>query len=189
MNVSSPPPFRFGILLAAASVAACTAAGRPVETVVPSAQQAGTTTRGNANVLTAAEIAAHPGLTNALEAVQTLRPAYLRGRTAAARPPGMIGAGAEGQAVGRRPGAVRGAGSPSSEDEARAREGRTASDPGIVVYLDRQRYGETKTLREFPVASLVEIRFLSPAEANTLFGMGHPHGVIQVISKQGAGTQ
>jgi hypothetical protein len=100
-----------------------------------------------------------------------------------------VGAGAEGQATGRRPGQVRGSptgGSPAgSRGEDSPSADRTAHDPGILVYLDRQRYGGLQTLREIPIATVEEIRFLNVAEANSQFGMGHPHGVIQIISRRG----
>jgi hypothetical protein len=58
-------------------------------------------------------------------------------------------------------------------------------DVGILVYVDRQRYGRLNTLREIPVATIDEIRFLNVGEATSQFGMGHPHGVIQVITRRG----
>jgi hypothetical protein len=144
--------------------------------------------RTNSSVLTAAEIASAPGITNAYEAVQTLRPNFLRTRGSAARPAGMVAAGAEGQATGRRPGQVQGS-SGGSQAGGRAEDApgaaRSAEDPGILVYLDRQRYGALQTLREIPIAMVDEIRFLNVGEANSLFGMGHPHGVIQIVTKRG----
>src|SRR5687767_14460711 len=85
-------------------VTACATAGRgpagaaeepPARTA---AAQAGTAVphRSNAFVLTAAEVATVPGITNAYDAVQALRPHFLRTRGSAARPGSMVGAGAEG---------------------------------------------------------------------------------------------
>jgi pyruvate kinase len=42
---------------------------------------------------------------------------------------------------------------------------------------------------EIPVTAVEEIRFLNVGEANSLLGMGHPHGVIQIITRRGGGTQ
>jgi hypothetical protein len=62
-------------------------------------------------------------------------------------------------------------------------------DVGILVYLDRQRYGRIHALREIPVVSIEEIRFLNVGEATSEFGMGHPHGAIQIITKRGPPEQ
>ena len=62
-------------------------------------------------------------------------------------------------------------------------------DVGILVYVDRQRYGRIHTLRDIPVASIEEIRFLNVGEATSEFGMGHPHGAIQIITKRGPSEQ
>lgn len=192
-----------GLTFAALSVlAGCAPSGQRAsagagETPQPAtaATQAGATAprRGNSSVLTAAEIATVIGIANAHEAVQALRPNFLRTRGSAGRPAGMVAAGAEGQATGRRTGQVQGSqtdGAQASErGEASPTARRSAEDPGIVVYLDRQRYGGLQTLREIPIATVEEIRFLNVGEANSLFGMGHPHGVIQIITKRGLSPQ
>jgi hypothetical protein len=189
-----------GISLTMASLSAlsgCASSGQRIAgaDMQPTAAQAGTTSqrRSSSSVLTAAEIAGFPGITNAYEAVQTLRPNFLRTRGSASRAPGFVGAGAEGQATGRRPGQVQGAtgssGPGSREGEAPLAGNRAPEDPGILVYLDRQRYGPVQTLREIPIATVEEIRFLNAGEANNLFGMGHPHGVIQIIMKRGTRPQ
>lgn len=192
-----------GLTFATLSVlAACATSGQRAsaeagETPQPAtaASQAGAAApqRGNSSILTAAEIATVPGMTNAHEAVQALRPNFLRTRGPASRPAGMVGAGAEGQATGRRrPGQVQGSqtgGAQAGGQGDSPTAGRWAQDPGILVYLDRQRYGGLQTLREIPIATVEEIRFLHVGEANSLFGMGHPHGVIQIISKRGSSPQ
>jgi hypothetical protein len=186
------------LLAGCASSGASSGTPEPQTAVAPSgtAAQAGTAARrSNPAVLTAAEIATISGVTNALEAVEKLRPHFLRPRGGPSRPAGMLGAGAEGAISGRRPGEVQGAqpGSPSGGERGETSSstgGRQApEDPGILVYIDRQRYGRVQTLREIPIATVEEIRFLSASEANSLLGMGHPHGVIQVISKRGGGSQ
>jgi hypothetical protein len=171
------------------TVTACASSGSG------SAAQAGTATpRSNSSVLTAAEIATVPGIANAHDAVQMLRPQFLRTRGGAGRPAGMLGAGAEGALTGRRPGQVQGSGSgnsgPAKDEGSSTPTGRQApEDPGILIYLDRQRYGRLQTLREIPVSQIAEIRFLNVGEANSEFGMGHPHGVIQILTKRGGPSQ
>jgi hypothetical protein len=179
-----------GLALASLPVlSACASSGQSASGGTPqaAAAQAGTASqpRANALVLTAAEIASVPSIVNAYDAVQTLRPNFLKTR-ASARPSGLLGPGAEGQATGRRPGQVQGAPPPGAGDESAPSTGnRALEDPGILVYLDRQRYGRVEALREIPTATIEEIRFLNVTEANSQFGMGHPHGVIQVILRRG----
>jgi hypothetical protein len=182
-----------------AALAACATSGRSpsaaaAETPQPTpAAQAGVAAprRSNSSVLTAAEIATLTGVTNAYDAVQSLRPSFLRTRGSAARPPGMVGAGAEGQASGRRPGQVQGSqpGASGGRGDEAPSVVRAPEDPGIVVYIDRQRYGSVQTLREIPIATVDEIRFLNVGEANSLFGMGHPHGAIQIVTKRGPSSR
>jgi hypothetical protein len=180
-----------GLALASLSVlSACASSGQSASGGTPQAPaaQAGTASQRSANalVLTAAEIASVPSIMNAYDAVQTLRPNFLKTR-ASSRPSGLLGPGAEGQATGRRPGQVQGAPSPGAGDEsARSTGNRALEDPGILVYMDRQRYGRVETLREIPTAAIEEIRFLNASEANSLLGMGHPHGVILVVLRNGA---
>lgn len=56
-------------------------------------------------------------------------------------------------------------------------------DPGIVVFLNGQRYGDLSSLDALEVNSIQEIRFLSAAEAQQRYGMGYPQGVILVTSR------
>jgi hypothetical protein len=179
------------------ALAGCASSGQraSVDEAQATAAQSGVaaTRRANSSILTAAEIRSAPGFTNAYDAIQALRPHFLRTRGSAARPATMVGAGAEGQATGRRPGQVQGSqtGGPQAggRSEATPSAGRSVEDPGILVYLDRQRYGSLQALREIPIATVEEIRFLNVGEANSQFGMGHPHGVIQIITKRGISPQ
>jgi hypothetical protein len=161
------------------------------ETAQTAAAQAGAAAprRGNSFVLTGAEIASASVVTNAYDAVEALRPHFLRTRGSTSRPGGLVGAGAGAQASGRRSGQGPGSQTGGSQAGGRAEDNsaaaRTVEDPGILVYLDRQRYGGMQTLREIPIATVEEIRFLNVGEANSLFGMGHPHGVIQIITRRG----
>lgn len=177
--------------VAIAAVGTVSVVGACASGAAGSATQAGRASpRSNAALLSADEIATAPGITNAYEAVQMLRPQFLRARGGGGSRPGTIlGPGAEGALTGRRPGDTPAPGSnnePSREGTASAIAGgrQAPEDPGILVYLDRQRYGKVSTLREIPVTQIAEIRFLNVGEANSEFGMGHPHGVIQVITKR-----
>jgi hypothetical protein len=177
---------------ASAGQRASTGAGETAQTAAAQAGAAGQR-RGNSFVLTAAEIASALVVTNAFDAVEALRPHFLRTRGSTSRPGGPVSAGAEGQAPRRRSGQGQGSQAGGSQAGERAEENSAAArpveDPGILVYLDRQRYGGVQTLREIPIATVEEIRFLNVGEANSLFGMGHPHGVIQIITKRGISPQ
>ena len=131
-------------------------------------------------VLTAAEIAEAPGVMNAHDAVRTLRPSFLRTRGSTAPiAGGLVGRRAP-QGQGSQPGSSGGS-TPSAAPS-------VPEDPGIIVYVDRQRYGRVESLRDIAISTVEEIRFLNVGDANSLFGMGHPHGVIQVITKRGGPT-
>jgi hypothetical protein len=186
---------RFGTTVAAtvaasfvlSSCATTGQAGSSAEAPHTEAAQAGAAAsrRGNPFVLTSAEIAASPSLLNAYDAVQALRPHFLRTRGAvSASGGGLLGGGSTAPA-GRRNGQGN---QPSGSGEPAGARGAppVPEDVGILVYLDRQRYGRIETLREIPLATVEEIRFLNVGEANNQFGMGHPHGAIQVITKRRA---
>lgn len=53
----------------------------------------------------------------------------------------------------------------------------------IWAYLNDQRLGGVEELRNIEVAAVQYIRFLSPAEASTRWGMGHTAGAIQVSTR------
>jgi hypothetical protein len=56
-------------------------------------------------------------------------------------------------------------------------------DPGIVVFLNDQRYGDLASLDAIEVSTIQEIRFLNAAQAQQRYGMGYPQGVILVTSR------
>jgi hypothetical protein len=186
-----------GISVATLALAAgCASAGQPpTRSEAPTTAQAGVSgERRSVNpfVLTAAEIAAAPSVMNAEDAVRTLRPQFLRTRGSTAKiAGGQVGAGGSTSGQRRRPGQIpsgqpAGSGESGRDDDTQSGRGMTPpEDPGIIVYLDRQRYGSVQTLREIPIATVEEIRFLNVGEANNMFGMGHPHGVIQIVSRRG----
>ncbi len=67
------------------------------------------------------------------------------------------------------------------------RRGRSSvRDPGagaVVVYLDGIRHGGTDALRSIPAESVLQMEYLSGAEATTRFGTGHGGGVILVRTR------
>ena len=63
---------------------------------------------------------------------------------------------------------------------------RADADAGISVYLDSQRAGSIDVLRQLPSTSASSLRFYSPSEAQSRFGLGNLHGVIQIVSPRGS---
>ena len=60
------------------------------------------------------------------------------------------------------------------------------NDPGsfaLVVYMDNAPYGTSDVLRTVLVRSLLEVRYFSPSEAESRFGVGNSNGVIQLITR------
>ena len=55
-------------------------------------------------------------------------------------------------------------------------------DSGATVYLNALRLGPIDRLRDLPIENIREIQFLSPMEATTRLGTGHPSPVILVIT-------
>lgn len=63
---------------------------------------------------------------------------------------------------------------------------RSDADAGISVYLDSQRAGSIDVLRGLPSTSASALHFYSASEAQSRFGLGNLHGVIQIVSPRGA---
>jgi hypothetical protein len=63
---------------------------------------------------------------------------------------------------------------------------RSDLDAGISVYLDAQRAGSIDVLQQMPSTSAASLHFYSASEAQSRFGLGNLHGVIQVISAHSA---
>jgi hypothetical protein len=51
-----------------------------------------------------------------------------------------------------------------------------------VLYVDGVLIGSIERLREFSPGQIGEVRFLTPAEAQTKWGSGHPGGVVHLIT-------
>jgi hypothetical protein len=99
---------------------------------------------GGGNVIAEQELAAS-NVSNAYEAVERLRPNFLRSR------------------------------GPSSL--------RTDVTSLPNVYVGRQKYGDASALRQIPISTITQIRFLTASEAALSYGMDNPNGVIEVTLK------
>ena len=56
-------------------------------------------------------------------------------------------------------------------------------DVDVIVYLDGNRLGGRGALRTIPTAGVTTVRFMSPPEAQSYFGLSHPNGAILVSTK------
>lgn len=52
-----------------------------------------------------------------------------------------------------------------------------------TVYLNGSRAGGLDYLRGLPVDDIAEIRYFPAGQASARFGMGHPRGVIEVVTR------
>jgi hypothetical protein len=52
----------------------------------------------------------------------------------------------------------------------------------LVVYLDNMKLGTISELKRLPTVGVTSIRYYDPAQANYLWGTGHTHGAIQVVT-------
>jgi hypothetical protein len=55
-------------------------------------------------------------------------------------------------------------------------------EPQLVVYLDNMKLGMLSELKRLPIVGVTSIHYYDPAEANYLWGTGHTHGAIQVVT-------
>jgi hypothetical protein len=60
----------------------------------------------------------------------------------------------------------------------------TLQDPGVVVFLDNQRFGNVESLKSMQPTNIAEIRYLSPSEAQSRWGLGFPQGVIHITTSR-----
>lgn len=65
----------------------------------------------------------------------------------------------------------------------RGRDTISGEQGEIVVMLDGVRLGGIESLRQIPVMGLSSIRYHTPIDASTRWGMGHAHGVIALTSR------
>jgi hypothetical protein len=59
------------------------------------------------------------------------------------------------------------------------------SEGDIQVYLDNMRFGTSLSLRQIDVSVVASLEYLSAAQAQARFGIGHPYGAILVFTKRG----
>jgi hypothetical protein len=59
----------------------------------------------------------------------------------------------------------------------------------VVVYLDGHRFGDAESLRQITPASVRTARFLTPSEAEMLYGLNLLGGVIDVVSQGTSGRR
>jgi len=110
------------------------------------------TTPSQRNVLTREEITAS-GMTNLHEAIQRLRPQFMRGRGAS--------------------------GIQSNYDE----QCRCYRPDVPEVYMDRNRLGGIDLLRTINVQQVEQVLFIQGTDTNIQFGQNHPGGVIHIITR------
>lgn len=65
----------------------------------------------------------------------------------------------------------------------RGRTSITNQDPGIVVFMNGQRFGDISSLEGVETSTVHEIRYLTAAQAQSRFGTGYPQGVIAVTTR------
>lgn len=54
----------------------------------------------------------------------------------------------------------------------------------IVVYLDESRLGGPEMLLQVDRSAVKSVRHYTPSDAQIRWGLGHPHGAIQVITSR-----
>lgn len=108
----------------------------------------------NTNTITASELA-ESGAQNLYQAVQILRPQWLR-----ARPRTTMGGSS-------------------------SRTGGASTADATVVYLDQTKYGGLTTMQQLTPGGVQELRFYDGVEATNRFGTGHTAGAIVIrMAKQ-----
>lgn len=112
--------------------------------------------RGSGDVITAEQLATIQ-VSTAYEAVQQLRPQFLRQRGVTT----LRGAGPEGQPTGIN---------------------ETGTE--LVVYVDKMRAGGVERLHDIGIEGVAEIRYVNARDATTMYGTGHAGGVIEVTLKR-----
>jgi hypothetical protein len=74
-----------------------------------------------------------------------------------------------------------------SGSTSRSDNGMTSIDASaneVQVYLDNQKMGGLRALEDITISQILEIKYLSPNDATTLFGTGNTAGAIQVVGKK-----
>lgn len=58
----------------------------------------------------------------------------------------------------------------------------SSQDVGITIFIDNQRVGGLDVLRDMAPTSATALRYYSASEAQSHFGLGNLHGVIEVTT-------
>ncbi|HEX2449980.1 MAG TPA: TonB-dependent receptor plug domain-containing protein [Gemmatimonadales bacterium] len=120
---------------------------------------------------------------NAYDAVEKLRPGFLR---RAERPRTIVG-NRKGQPevapVGRGRDTERMFATDRSSMDAGGGDVGRSGAMTVMVYVDGTRVGGVQELKRIPSQDVREIRFLSASDAQARYGTGHAAGVIQVSLK------
>ncbi|HEX2189756.1 MAG TPA: carboxypeptidase regulatory-like domain-containing protein [Longimicrobiaceae bacterium] len=166
--------------------------GRPVP-LDPVRVTAGSGTRGAGDTrlrLDAQEIGATPART-AYDAVERLRPEWLRtrglqatslgtrGRDGVVTSTGLVTNGEQERLVTRQSVGVDQAARTGGGVQAPAGLGQSE----IAVYVDGTRMGGTEELRRVPAASVATVEYLDGPSATIRFGTGHAQGAIVVTTR------
>ena len=59
---------------------------------------------------------------------------------------------------------------------------QSSQDSGITIFIDNQRVGGLDVLRDMSPTSATALRYYSASEAQSHFGLGNLHGVIEVTT-------
>lgn len=143
-----------GFCLAVTAGCASKSAATAEASATPVSGPAAAARTRNTSIITASELA-ESGAQNLYQAVQILRPQWLR-----ARPRTTMGASS-------------------------SRTGGGSTADATVVYLDQTRYGGLSSMQQLTLGGVQEMRFYDGVEATNRFGTGHTAGAIVIrMSKQ-----
>jgi hypothetical protein len=123
-------------------------------------------------LLTSEEIAERPAITNAYEAVRMLRPNFLKQTRKSA-------------SLSQTSETSMSSGDSRSTDP--YGRGATGAYAGPVLYVDELKHQSLDELKNYRVADVVEIRYLTPNEATNRYGEGHEGGAIMLKTTRKGG--
>ncbi|MEO8449737.1 MAG: hypothetical protein ABI647_08110 [Gemmatimonadota bacterium] len=145
-------------------------------------------------VLTQEEMLEHSDIATAYEAVQRLRPHFLK----VTRSRGTLGSASMGSDPYSPPkpskqGSASGGGGASGEPttstsgggEPRGMSGSETSNAGPVLYIDDVEQQDLEEMKNVRVPDLMEIRYMQGTEASGRYGSGHEGGAILVKTNRG----
>jgi hypothetical protein len=71
-------------------------------------------------------------------------------------------------------------------DWLRSRGSQSVRDPAqteVVVYVNGQKHGGPRSLEQFPITGIKEMRYYTATEATNRWGTGHNGGVIYLTTR------